>query len=480
MKQPAHCGMTAIEVLAATMLAALMFGAVAGIMGSLLRQERELRAGDNDSQWHAPLAAELSWDLANSRQIVMARDGAILIGFAARDFATGRPTGRRAVIKYYLVDAQGQRWLLRREDHPAEHTNDSARVELVCRGIDHMQWGELTIDKTAGAASGPVRPPENQFTTIPESLVIRLYAADSNAPAFEQAIHSRSAILESMLRRLSHRRGYVLILTLGLITLTAMSLTAMARYSLALASSAREAAEDLQIRWGVLSARHVLLARAGDILNSKVRPNEAVTPPWPKPANVSASFHLKDQKFTVLIGDEDAKLNLNTIYARKRDQVLPAVRRISHASGSFSIRLVPEKLARVAFGSWGQVFDLGKVSNTNDLAIRLRDLTRTTTLWGSGRLNLRRASDAAVYEVAQLELSTKDASELVSLRKNWSGQSTDDLLSQLALRRPELLAANRLFSAESRNYSVWIEINNGQRTRSYEYLDDGGGVGFVW
>jgi hypothetical protein len=191
MKTNAICrrGMTAIEVLAATMLAALMLGAVAGILGVLTRQERDVRTTDSNPPWQEQLADRLQWDLQNSRQFIASRDGVRMEGFAARDFVTAMPTGQKAVVEYFLVDSKDERWLVRREEHPDDHTNDASRVELACRGINHMKWGESLIDQVAGAAVGPNRPARVELGSIPESVSIQLYRTESAAALFEKVLY---------------------------------------------------------------------------------------------------------------------------------------------------------------------------------------------------------------------------------------------------------------------------------------------------
>lgn len=289
---------------------------------------------------------------------------------------------------------------------------------------------------------------------------------------------SASAKLKT--RNHSQRRGYVLVLTLGLVTLAAISLAGLARYSLGIASHAQEAAEELQRRWGLLSARHVLMERAGDILADQVRPDEANTPPWPKPACLSTTFRLGPLQFTTLVADEQAKVDLNTVYARQPERLPAVIRHVSSDAGGFMVRLTPEKTAKSPFSSWGQVFDLTHSSTGREPSTRLPEISREITCWGTGRLNLCRANDAAIREVASLALSAKDVGELVSHRKGWGGQSVDELLAQLDLRRPQLLAASRLFDCDSRSYSLWVKIDNGQRTWSYQYVDDGGLACFAW
>lgn len=285
-----------------------------------------------------------------------------------------------------------------------------------------------------------------------------------------------------MRRTTQNHGGYVLLLTLGMIALASIALAGLARHSLNLAASAGQAADDLQRRWGLLSVRHVLLGRASEFLEAQVPDELADLPPWPKPAHVSASFQMAGQRFTVTIADEDAKVDLNRIYQRKRDRLLPAIRQLSRDANSAapSVRLMPNADNRTPFTSWGQVFELARTLNENNASGTLISLSDEMTCWGSGRLNLRRASDAAVCEIASLALPAKEVGELVQNRKNWGGQGVEELLGELELRRPQYLAARRLLGTESRNYSMWVEIEDGQRSWSYLYVDNGRPICFAW
>jgi hypothetical protein len=190
---------------------------------------------------------------------------------------------------------------------------------------------------------------------------------------------------------------------------------------------------------------------------------------------------LGSYRFSVVLADEDAKANVNTIYARKRDSTLSSIRNLSATSGRAAplVKLAPMTGSVKPFTSWGEVFDLASLSTPN-VADAVMDASPHITCWGSGRLNLRRASDFVVREIASLALSAKEAGELAELRQHWGGQAIEDLLSQMELRRPQLLAIKRLLSTESRHYSMWVELDNGQRVRSYLYLDDNGITCFAW
>jgi hypothetical protein len=249
-----------------------------------------------------------------------------------------------------------------------------------------------------------------------------------------------------------------------------------------LATSAGQAADDLQRRWGLLSVRHVLLGRAAEILEAQVPDEQASLPPWPKPSHVSASFRLGGQRFSVTLADEDAKVDLNTIYTRKRDRLRPAIRQLRRDSNSAApdVRLMPNANSRSPFSSWGEVFELASVPIGNDVSATLASLSAEMTCWSSGRLNLRRASDDAIREIASLALRGKEVGELIQNRKNWGGQGVEELLDELGLRRPQYLAARRLLDTESRDFSLWVEVEDGQRSSSYLYVDNGKPTCFAW
>jgi hypothetical protein len=283
-----------------------------------------------------------------------------------------------------------------------------------------------------------------------------------------------------MLTRYSSRTGYVLVLTLGLLALASISLASVARYSLASATSANTAAEELQRRWGLLSVRHVFTEQAVAVLDAAVPPEQVNTPPWPKPASLSTSFRLGGLTFSVLVSDEDAKANLNVLAAWSPDKLAAISRRLSQGAGNLDLRALRPTQTGRSYQSWGEVFDLANLSAEQRAATELIRSTRQITLWGSRQLNLRRASDEALREVASLALPIQKVGELVSLRKHWSGGEVGLLLAELDLRRPQLSAASRLFTNDSRNYSLWIEIDNGQREWVYQYVDDGGPACFAW
>src|SRR5438132_1522253 len=102
------------------------------------------------------------------------------------------------------------------------------------------------------------------------------------------------------------RRGYVLLLVLFVIALAATAMAAVCRMSLAKSLHASRAAADLQRRWAVLTTRSVLLPQAEAIL---AKPGEPVS-------EVRREIQLGGQSFTLIFGDEQAKANVNLLYAQ--------------------------------------------------------------------------------------------------------------------------------------------------------------------
>src|SRR3954467_10927434 len=104
-----------------------------------------------------------------------------------------------------------------------------------------------------------------------------------------------------------NRRGYVLILALGLLALAATLLVGVARASLRHAVEAREAVDGLQRRIGVVSCQAAILPHAQDLLIRQEQRRKAVV------ASLHTSVTLGGQRFELTVADEQAKANVNAL-----------------------------------------------------------------------------------------------------------------------------------------------------------------------
>jgi len=297
-------------------------------------------------------------------------------------------------------------------------------------------------------------------------------------------MHSSYANNASEPKKRSSRGAFVLVMVLVLLVVAALSLAGVARRSLESAEEAATAQEDLQRRWGVLSALRLYLPSAEALLEAEAKKQAAMGQGWPFPASVSGEFVLNGLHFSLVLADEDAKVNLNAIFHQGSDgisQVATALDQLAATDGlAVQVRPMSEdstKSGAKVFRSWGQIFDLTPYVSPAESASRLRDATHEITCWGSGRLNICRASDQAIRAVCQNKINPDVLDKLLSLRRDKEMKGLDDLLTRMALRIEDRAVLERLLSDRSTRHSIWIEVRNARRSWAVLALDRGGGSG---
>jgi hypothetical protein len=161
--------MTLVELLAATLLAALL-----------------MAAGPAEA-WQARLVAQLEWDLANSRTAVTTADGFELGGFAGRDFASGAVLHCPTAIQYAVRNLGGQSCLLRSEAHLDSPNLENQSLELVSNRIERIVLGsaEGAASTTSNAMKAQAKSAED--ASIPDQPVVVLYGVGQENPVFEHA-----------------------------------------------------------------------------------------------------------------------------------------------------------------------------------------------------------------------------------------------------------------------------------------------------
>lgn len=287
--------------------------------------------------------------------------------------------------------------------------------------------------------------------------------------------------------------GFVLVMVLVFILLTGLSVAGFARKSLELAGSVAEAQETLQRRWGIQSCRQLMLQDAEQLIEATVTGSNPADIPWPTPGFIQGDFELGGLRFEFRLSDEDAKINLNTLAQRDIDPLnrLTSAARLSGSPAGLTplIRWPPRKTSsqeKLPFRTWDQVFDLRNGGEAEELVDRLRQATNEITCWGSGKLNLRRASDQAVQTVCQREVRDETLRKLLSSRRMGAFDDLDAILGQIVLKTPEAFALRRLLSTESKCHALWLTVRNTRRSWSSLTID-GSGSGkpaayesFVW
>ncbi len=290
-------------------------------------------------------------------------------------------------------------------------------------------------------------------------------------------------------RRIGRQRqhGYVLLVVLAVSVLVITALGTLAKLSLRRGLEAADAERALQMRWGAVTLERAILAKAPEVFQQREELAAVQTPKVPPPPSIRAVLTLGNVTFDLLLGDEDAKLSLNSLYHHAGPaKTGQAVSRIVGPAVGRAVRLVPAVepllIAREgkrnslqsddespdeeappiadAFRSWGEVFDLAALENGTRSDAALPNLTTGITCWGNGQLNFRRASDEAILAVAGSVIQDGGARRLLE-RYRSSPTSTLGVLLQTEVsggrNRDEL---RKVLSETSTNFSLWIDASS--------------------
>lgn len=132
-----QCGMTAIEVLASTILSALLMTALIGVLRGLKAHERTLEARRPTPAWEASLEAALAADLAPASFYQLTPQALTLLGHGGRT-ETGTPNWLPSRV-VYEVRRQGDRSALVRRELIAEGGGPSAPDNLALLGVAEIR-----------------------------------------------------------------------------------------------------------------------------------------------------------------------------------------------------------------------------------------------------------------------------------------------------------------------------------------------------
>jgi hypothetical protein len=287
------------------------------------------------------------------------------------------------------------------------------------------------------------------------------------------------------------RRGYVLVVTLGLLVLAATLMVSVGRASIRKASLASDAADDLQRRWGATSCRLAVMPAIESVLLDQERKIH-------RPVAVHrAQLTLGQQTFDLVLADEQAKANLNVLLDEgDRASAETRIRETMTGTGvGHLIRLRPDPTIvssvrpRTAGGGnsattvsatqpllprrvtgFGQIFDDAPPA-------QLIGASQWITCWGNGLVNVRRATEPG------LKLATPlTGVEIAALLRLREGATPAGLLRSANIKpRPGLH-----LTESSTCHSLWIVARSSRREWHYfSVLDEThesspGIVSFVW
>ncbi|MHB8974216.1 MAG: hypothetical protein ACYC3X_27590 [Pirellulaceae bacterium] len=170
-------GLTAVELLVAATLAAMLMVSVLGLVTTLHVHCRELIQDSYAQPWGQLLADELRRDLSNARHMAVASDRIVLTGYLGTAGVGHHSMLRAAEVTYLLAVVGDTRCLLRDELPLDVPSNTLSSRQLVATGIASFQFTLPGASRSDGEFSGG----------LPESCYIRFFDSSSVRPLVEVA-----------------------------------------------------------------------------------------------------------------------------------------------------------------------------------------------------------------------------------------------------------------------------------------------------
>lgn len=275
--------------------------------------------------------------------------------------------------------------------------------------------------------------------------------------------------------------GFILLMVLAVLAVGGTMLAIAARRCGQDAIRAGAAQRDLQVRWGQVSCQATLLPVAGQLLQEQ---DDQRQPNCPAACEVRQSVTLGELTFTLIVGDENAKANVNVLNNQTGgENTLAAQAALRDSLAKLQaddLRPLPAQLRPlddsalddsprpIRYPTYDRVlalnhpFDLAGNSEDEGAAIR-----RRMTCWGSGQLNLRRAELPAMQAVLGPYLNNAQMALLDQARAA-PKSNVQTSLSQLQLTKSQMERVSPLVTDASDSCTLWI-IAQG-RNRSWYRL----------
>lgn len=290
------------------------------------------------------------------------------------------------------------------------------------------------------------------------------------------------------------RRGYILVVTLGLLVLAATLLVSIGRAAVDHALAARRQEAELQQRWAVISARMAILTNADETL---ARLEQDLHRPLPE---YRASIQLNGQRLDLMLSDEQAKANVNAlIFSAGKGSAETRIRNALLGSGlTNAVRLRPAEPPLISannnplwIGGFGQILD--NVAPAQLIDTPGTSPAATLTCWGSGAMNLMRASRASLQLFAGPAMNDLTIARLIKerdaafapldvARSNFKpragdekpiAKSSDAVTSLLNRAKVDPRVRNQVgFVSGSQCHSLWVISHDNERTRHYLFVSD--------
>lgn len=267
--------------------------------------------------------------------------------------------------------------------------------------------------------------------------------------------------------------GFVLLIVLVVLTVAGTVLAAAARRCGREALEAGSAQRALQVKWGALSSRAVILPSAAKILGAR-----AMEDSRPR-ASLRWKVVMGGVPFDLILSDEQSKANVNMLVHRfGRDVAAASLAELqSRLRRAFQVRLRPAEVRAgvisavpIRYVGLDQVLVFEHPSELVDADPESEEASALgrITCWGGGKVNFKSAEACVIRRVAAGVLTETQVAQLVEFRESSPDCTLAEAVRQLQLTKKTLTALNEVLTDESRCHSLWV-VGRG-RTRSWYRL----------
>ncbi|MFO8014767.1 MAG: hypothetical protein R6X20_15845 [Phycisphaerae bacterium] len=283
------------------------------------------------------------------------------------------------------------------------------------------------------------------------------------------------------MRRPSTQRGFALLMALLLVLLAGVALAGVARRSIVTALDARDAARDLQRRWAVRSCRATLLGHAERLLDEAERGRgdaDALSDTYKNAPKIhrTVACRLADIDYELVLTDEQAKLNVNTLLEDEGlAQAQSVVSRMVTATGGGAAPAVEVRLRTLAVrslasekdgflpeqGAYGQIFDGASARELVGTA-QAPGVSESVTCWGDGKVNVRRAPETVLKQVCEKALTRQDLRHLLEACERNPYVPLSGMLAEVHPKQREKVYG--LLTDRSRCHGLWVIARGNQRS----------------
>ena len=275
--------------------------------------------------------------------------------------------------------------------------------------------------------------------------------------------------------------GFALVIVLLVIVISGTVLASCARYSCQKAIEASKAQRELQIRWGSLSCKEVILNSAEAVLQESI---DGEVPALVERSNRYLSLSFGGLAYHLLLSDEQAKMNVNTtlryrgaqgvaesLVALQQDMPLHLLQRGSNKETG------QEDSETTSYSFFDDLLVYDHPTQLVSLVDPTQRISSKITFWTDGQINFRRASIQVLQEAVKGLVDDSLLGELLQIRESLPDCTLGEALSQMEMKSSQRNQLLRYITDQSNCYSLWVVVD--EKTRLWHRLYVSSPRGFV-